>query len=149
MDTLFPTLSGRYKSYFNTTHYVLVATGRGMEWIFPIIKRKLSDEPHSHLTIVYSNHTEADIWYKQELEGLQKRFNQQLQVTFFVENTTNPHFTQGEITQTYLEALINQNIKPHLIFGICADEAVSDFVRDRLLFLGIPSRDIHQTNIPQ
>ncbi|RMG81143.1 MAG: phenylacetic acid degradation protein, partial [Bacteroidetes bacterium] len=54
----------------NSKHYLFFAAGSGITPVISLIKQGLHEEPNSKFTLFFSNKTEQDIIYKNELEEL-------------------------------------------------------------------------------
>lgn len=134
-----------YKTYF------LFAAGSGITPIISILKSVLHASPNSAVNLFYGNTNQDTIIFKKELDELQEKFTQRLNIIYTLSNpnvwTTWEQWKgkKGRIDAEAVEQFITENppIAQTTEYYICGPGAMNISIQKTLMELGIPKELIH------
>ena len=119
--------------------YVLIAGGVGITPIYAILKDLKEHDPLPGVTLIYCNHHESDILFKQDLENwFHVRSNWNLNFVC----TSQPDWpgTKGRITPSMVNELCGGDLSG--TFFLCGPFALIDSIRKYLRSEDVPKRKI-------
>lgn len=90
----------------NKRHLVMFAAGSGITPIMAMLKTILHGEPHSRISLIYSNKTYPRIIFKDELASLSKAFRGRLEVYHVLTQDKNPPIDAPIFYKSRLSKLI-------------------------------------------
>lgn len=125
--------------------FVGIAAGSGITPVVSILKTVLTQQPHSHFTLLYGNKTRHSIIFKEEIEALKNKFMDRLQVVHILSREkTLTTVNQGRIDASKCETLFKGLLPQDAdAYYICGPEEMIFSVRDFLEGKGIEKNKIH------
>jgi ring-1,2-phenylacetyl-CoA epoxidase subunit PaaE len=141
--------AGRFVINENATqsrHVFLIAAGSGITPIFSLLKQLLHQEPHTHITLIYSNKSvESTIFYEQ-IKTLHRDYSDRLNVVFLWGNVKNLRWAR--LNNTLLEELVRQHLpttaRENALFYTCGPFHFMLMVQITLLTMGFDKDQIHR-----
>ncbi|MGB0523208.1 MAG: FAD-binding oxidoreductase [Flammeovirgaceae bacterium] len=127
-------------------HVILFGGGSGITPLMSILKSALYFEPKTTVSLVYANHDENCIIFKQELEALKNKFGERLNVIHVL---SQPKQMWNGHTGRMDEAMVMNihNLLPKVDapaeYYICGPEGMMDIVQEALSNLKIKDSAIH------
>ncbi|MCX2575974.1 ferredoxin--NADP reductase [Pedobacter sandarakinus] len=121
----------------------LFAAGVGITPLFSILKTALVREDNSIVTLVYSNKTQQDTLFYNELLDWQERYPDRLKIVWIFSNSKN--LLTARLNKFYIEQLIKQHLifnKDSALFYACGPVIYMDLCRITLLGLGFDIKQI-------
>ena len=140
---------GRFYTTIDGKHdknYLLIAAGSGITPVLSIIKTVLTQEPASHLTLLYGNRRTSTIMFKEELEQLKNRYMSRLQILHILdEEERDVDILNGRINNRKGGELCRHVLKLEAIdeFFLCGPEPMISEVSRGLRAEGISEDRIH------
>ncbi|MEZ4935465.1 MAG: 2Fe-2S iron-sulfur cluster-binding protein [Saprospiraceae bacterium] len=146
----------------NKKNYYLIGAGSGITPLMSILKTVLEKEPMSHVFLLYGNRNEDYIIYKNELEGLQKRYAGQLMIEHVLSQPNREKksglgglFSKGKITwegkigridSSVVKKFMEENTPRHKAseFFLCGPGGMIDSAEKVLLDSGFNKENIHR-----
>lgn len=108
--------------------YVLLAGGSGVTPSMSILKSVLHGEPASKVILLYGNRDKASIIFHEELQQLQEKYSDRLQVVHTLENAMGmPDAYEGRMDRPHVKELISKHVGPahaHAEYYICGPSAM-------------------------
>lgn len=130
----------------NKKNYVMIAAGSGITPILSQVKTILSDEPQSHITLIYGNKTKGSIIFKNDIEALKNRHLTRMSVYHVLSRErAEAEFLAGRIDQKKCEYLVEKLIPVDTIDGVylCGPEEMILGAKDALIARGLAAEKIH------
>lgn len=87
---------------------IFLAAGSGITPIYSLIKQLLASPDGPKITLIYSNHAEADTIFFAELQALQKLRPQRLTIEFLFSTATD--ISKGRLSKGLLEKLLSKHV---------------------------------------
>lgn len=127
-------------------HVFLIAAGSGITPVFSLLKQLLHQEPHTHITLIYSNKSvESTIFYEQ-IQTLHRDYSERLKVVFLWGNVKNLRWAR--LNNTLLEELVRQHLpttaRENALFYTCGPFHFMLMVQITLLTMGFDKDQIHR-----
>jgi len=120
---------------------VLIADETGIAVAFNRLKKNLADHSFGCITLVYALLNDvANPLYKAELQSLEKRFSNSLEV-FIISHEEKASIMKAKI-QKSIEVIINSNINTVMQFYAGGNAEMVEQVKKLLCFLGIKETQI-------
>jgi ring-1,2-phenylacetyl-CoA epoxidase subunit PaaE len=145
----------------NRKHYYMIAGGSGITPIMSIIKTIMEAEPQSIVSLLYSNRTEESIIFKNQLDGLQTLYANQLYVEYILsqpkrEKTSGlfSAFKKGTLSWSGKVGRINRDVMNEWLlehpavhkqteYFICGPEGMMQAAESLLLSKQVDKKNIH------
>jgi len=130
----------------NENNYLCIAAGSGITPVLSIIKTMLSQEPKSHVTLLYSNQRIATIMFKEELEAIKNKHLSRFQwINILSREQQDIEILNGRINNKKGGELIRHLLDLHSVnaFFLCGPEAMISEVSRGLRAEGIDEGKIH------
>ncbi|HEV3129231.1 MAG TPA: 2Fe-2S iron-sulfur cluster-binding protein, partial [Solirubrobacteraceae bacterium] len=126
--------------------YVAIAAGSGITPILSIVQTTLEIEADSRFTLIYGNGTAASTMFKDELEQLESRYADRLEVLHV--RSREPHHTRelrGRIDREKLTRWLQSTLPPDAIdeWFLCGPVELVTMARDLLSGRGVDPDRIH------
>jgi ring-1,2-phenylacetyl-CoA epoxidase subunit PaaE len=121
-------------------HYLGFAIGSGITPVLSILRSTLAVEPESRFTLIYSNRTQRDVMFREELEDLKNEHMGRLNIIHILKNDpTGIDLFTGRIDATKLDAMFTQwiNVDTADTAFICGPETAMEVIADRLSHHGM------------
>lgn len=127
-------------------HLFFFAAGSGIVPVFSLIKTALYRYPNVHIILAYSNRSEKDTIYYQQLMSLSERFASQLDIVFLF--SINPDLANARLTKETLQLLLKRfpHDPDHALYYLCGPFA---YMRNTFIALeekGIAAKRIRKEN---
>ncbi|MFW5865953.1 MAG: ferredoxin--NADP reductase [Nanoarchaeota archaeon] len=119
-----------------TNPIVLIAGGSGITPFYPIIS---SFSSRSDITLLYSNRTDNDIIFKEQLNQLAQE-NDSFHLQFFVTHQDNTQFTAKRIDKKDLKKVQKKDTQ----WYVCGPPSMTKAIHDSLLEIGVSEEKIHK-----
>jgi ring-1,2-phenylacetyl-CoA epoxidase subunit PaaE len=122
-------------------HYVGFAGGSGITPILSLLKTALSEESHSHFTLLYGNRGSNSIMFLEELALLKNRYMARLQVYHFLEDEAEEvELFNGRLDQDKLGDILSSIVDPATIDAafICGPGPMMDAAEAALIAADVP-----------
>lgn len=143
------TPSGRFSAPLDPAaqrHWLLIAAGSGITPILSIARSVLSEEPTSHVTLLYGNRDAASVMFQQELDDLKSTCMTRFAVHHFLSRgRRNLDLFDGRIDGSKLTRVFESLVAIDdidLTF-VCGPEHMTLDVLGTLTGLGMPRERIH------
>jgi len=125
----------------NDAMILFMAAGSGITPIFSLLKEVLFQRQQKVL-LIYSNHSEKETIFYNELKELEKQFSRRLSIIFLFSN--NKKLNRARLSVTLLTELLREHVsnKTETIAYLCGPSDYMVMTRITLLTEGIPSENI-------
>jgi ring-1,2-phenylacetyl-CoA epoxidase subunit PaaE len=132
---------------YNKKNYNLFAAGSGITPIISILKTALATESQSRVNLFYGNSNEDRIIFKKELDELQTKYAERLQIFYLFSRPLKPldELLLGRISKEKIKALAQKYVDMKLIneFFVCGPNDVMTNTKEALELLKVPKNKIH------
>ena len=122
-------------------NYLLIAAGSGITPCLSIIKSVLTDEPESHIALVYGNRNTQSIMFRDDLDNLKNQFNDRFMLAHVLTGEKqDAEILNGRIDAEKLDKLHASGlIKPEACNAIylCGPKAMIDNCSEGLIASGV------------
>lgn len=127
-------------------HYLLIGAGSGITPLFSIAQSVLNFEPESRVTLLYGNHDEAHIIFKERLDKLVVENPGRLDVMHTLSQPTgNWVGLTGRINQEKVASLLNKvEDLGNIECFICGPDGMMQTASASLKVLGVPAALVHE-----
>ncbi|TSD96589.1 2Fe-2S iron-sulfur cluster binding domain-containing protein [Skermania sp. ID1734] len=130
----------------NQKHYVGVVAGSGITPVLSILETVLEIETESRFTLVYGNHTKESTMFRIDLDRLESRYADRLQVLHVL--SSEPMHTpelRGRIDAQRLGTLLTTALKPTEVdeWFLCGPIGMSTTAREMLIEHDVAPERIH------
>ncbi|QUR69115.1 fatty acid desaturase [Mycobacterium spongiae] len=120
----------------NQKHYVGVVAGSGITPVLSILATTLGIETESRFTLIYGNRTKESTMFRAELDRLESRYADRLEVVHVLSN--EPLHTpelRGRIDEEKLNGWLSSSLQPDSVdqWFICGPLEMTTTVRDTLI----------------
>ncbi len=123
------------------THYLLIAAGSGITPLLSILKHVLSSKPQSRVSLVYSNRSQKDIIFEQELIDLETRYSDRLKTSYILSRPQpgwkglSGRLDASSLSNIYTE-ILKQDKNP-VVSYLCGPQPFMSMCREALTTLGV------------
>jgi ferredoxin-NADP reductase len=87
---------------------IFLAAGSGITPVYSLIKQLLASPEGPKITLIYSNHAEADTIFYADLQALQSRHAERLTIEFLFSTATD--INKGRLSKGLLEKLLSKHV---------------------------------------
>ncbi|HXB46011.1 MAG TPA: ferredoxin--NADP reductase [Puia sp.] len=132
----------------NQRHFFFIAAGSGIVPIFSLIKKILHEEPLTRVFLIYQNHNESEIIFKNQLEELRKKFRNQFKwVNFLSKAAGNPHYPR-KLNNFLLEEVVGDALdrQKETLFYLCGPPSFMRMAQFTLRWMGFHDEQIKIEN---
>ena len=128
--------------------FFFIAAGSGIVPIFSLIKKILKEEPLSEIILIYQNHSEKDIIFKNHFEELLKGHSAQFKWINFLSNPENHEHHAQKLTNFLLEKLVLENKIEieNIFFYLCGPVSFMRMAQFTLKWMGFDDNHIRKEN---
>lgn len=129
----------------NSNHYLAFVAGSGITPLMSMIKTVLSEEPHSKFLLVYGNQSITDTMFYSELQDLQTKYPDRLQIEYFFSRQSVESCFFGRIERSMVNFLLKNKYKDISFhsYYLCGPEEMIFDVKSALIEQGVPEKDIN------
>lgn len=134
--------TGQFFQYAeDKTHYLLIAAGSGITPLLSILKHVLSSKPQSRVSLVYSNRSQKDIIFEQELMNLETRYGDRLKTSYVLSRPQagwkglSGRLDANSLSSIYTE-ILKQDKNPVVCY-LCGPQPFMNMCRETLTTLGV------------
>ncbi|HTS45248.1 MAG TPA: ferredoxin--NADP reductase [Puia sp.] len=115
-----------------------ITAGSGITPVFSLLKKILAEEPQSRVVLIYQNHDEKSIIFKNQLDGLQKKSPQQLLWISLLTKTARYTHVSQRLNNFLLEKLVQAHLIKDMkqLFYLCGPPALMRMARFTLRLMG-------------
>jgi ring-1,2-phenylacetyl-CoA epoxidase subunit PaaE len=132
----------------NKNHFVMIAGGSGITPIMGIAKSVLVNEPSSKVTLIYCSRSEEQIIFKKQLEALQAKYGERLEV---VHNLSQPsaewNGLKGRLNSQKIKSILTEINHPDLEsskYFVCGPDGVMNTALQALAEMGVDEKSIYK-----
>jgi ferredoxin-NADP reductase len=127
-------------------HYAAIAVGSGITPIVSMLQTTLELETESRFTLIYGNRTNDSIMFRDELDELESRYADRLEVLHVL--SRDPHHTPelcGRIDREKLDRWLTGPLAPDNVdeWFLCGPIELTTLVRDTLIERRVENDHIH------
>lgn len=129
---------------------VLIGAGSGITPLMSMLKAVLSQEPQSHVLLIYGNRNENTVIFKQQLDALEAGSRGRLQVEHVYSqplHATGAHQHTGRLNRTTILRIMEQRHQfpaPQAEYYICGPEGLMAEAQAALELLKVPGSRIRR-----
>ena len=127
-------------------HVFLIAAGSGITPVFSLLKQLLYQEPHTHISLIYSNKSVESTIFHEQIQTLHRDYSERLKVVFLWGNVKNLRWAR--LNNTLLEELVRQHLtttaRKDALFYTCGPFHFMLMVQITLLTMGFDKDQIHR-----
>ncbi|MGB8402520.1 MAG: fatty acid desaturase [Mycobacterium sp.] len=127
-------------------HYVGLVAGSGITPVLSILATVMEIETESRFTLIYGNHTKQSTMFRAELDRLESRYADRLEVLHVLsrEPLHAPELC-GRIDTDRLGGWLTTTLRPEMVdeWFLCGPAAMSTGARETLLERGVDAERIH------
>jgi len=139
--------SGLFTYPNDTTAYdtvIFLAAGSGITPIFSLMREALSRNDGIKFVLVYSNRSEQQTVFLEQLNELQKKYPDRLTIEYY--NSNNMDLQKARFSRNALEALVQKHLTSHsrMLFYLCGPHVYMQNITITLLTEGIPDENIRR-----
>ncbi|MBS1599775.1 MAG: iron-sulfur cluster-binding domain-containing protein [Bacteroidetes bacterium] len=128
--------------------FLFITAGSGITPIYSLIKKILLAEPLSSIVLIYQNHDEKNIIFKNQLKKIETKFAGRIKwISLLTSPRKYPH--QGiRLTNLLLEKLVNEHSisEREKIFYLCGPSALMRMAQFTLKLMGFTDAQIRKEN---
>jgi ferredoxin-NADP reductase/fatty acid desaturase len=127
-------------------HYVAIAAGSGITPILSVLATTLEIETESRFTLIYGNRTTASTMFKRELDELETRYSDRLEVLHVLSRQDgHPPALSGRIEADKLTRWFKEQLDPAQVdeWFMCGPAELVTTARDLLVEHGVDTDRIH------
>ncbi|HZZ45699.1 MAG TPA: fatty acid desaturase [Pseudonocardia sp.] len=126
-------------------HYVALAAGSGITPILSIIATALEVESDSRCTLVYGNRTRSSTMFRDELDSLESRFADRLEILHVLSRERGGSAYHGRIDGELLDGLLKRRLRPGGVddWFLCGPTDMVTEARSRLTESGVVPEQVH------
>ena len=117
--------------------YILFAAGIGITPLFSILKTALSSGIAHKVKLIFSIRNPEDFIYKKELEDLENKFKNQLEIQLVISKT------EGRLTKDKIKSVLSGFNLKSASFYLCGPADYMTFISNTLQNLKVPLKEIH------
>ena len=130
----------------NRKHYVAIVVGSGITPVLSMLQTTLEIETESRFTLVYGNRTKDSTMFRQELDELEARYSDRLEMLHVL--SRDPLHTPelcGRIDQHKLERWLADTLRPDAVdeWFLCGPIELTTAVRETLTEHQVEPEHIH------
>lgn len=132
----------------NQKHFFLIAGGSGITPIIGILKSVFANEPKSKVTLLYCSRHEDHIIFKKELEELEKKFSDKLEI---IHNLSQPTDSwsglRGRLKSETLAEFVSKaesDTEFTTEYFICGPDGILETALEVLASQNVPNEKIHK-----
>ncbi|WP_316831346.1 ferredoxin--NADP reductase [Pedobacter aquatilis] len=121
----------------------LFAAGVGITPLISIMKTALVREQYSRITLIYSNRSQEDTLFYDELNYWQQQYPERLKIVFVFSNSKN--LLTARLNKFYIERLLKEHLtyeRENALFYTCGPVIYMDLCRITLLGMGFDIKQI-------
>ena len=143
--------SGRFTietNPLNERQIFFITAGSGITPVFSLLKKILAEEPRTRIVLIYQNHDENSIIFKNHLNDIKKKHAHQFKwVNLLTSPKKHPH-TAKRLTNSLLEKLLSSHISPskEKLFYLCGPGALMRMAQFTLRLMGFSDEQIRKEN---
>jgi len=129
---------------------VLIGAGSGITPLMSMLKAIVTEEPQSHVLLIYGNRNEETVIFRQQLADLEASSRGRLQVEHVYSQplrATGPHQHTGRLNRTTLLRILEQRHQfpaPQAEYYICGPEGLMTEAQAALELLNVPSSRVRR-----
>ncbi len=125
-----------------------LAAGSGISPIYGLLKKLLMEEPFSRALLIYQNHDEASIIFKEELEALLDKFENRFVMINLLSNPIYKDHVPQRLNNYLLEKLLSTylNINSPHDFYMCGPASFMRMIQFVLKVMGVSDDHIRKEN---
>jgi ferredoxin-NADP reductase/fatty acid desaturase len=125
--------------------YVAVAAGSGITPVLSILSTALQVEPDSRFTLVLGNRTRATTMFAAEIDELESRWADRLEVLHVLSGEKGGSAYSGRIDAALLDRLLAERLRPAEVDGwyLCGPAGLVDTARVALAGSGVAADRVH------
>lgn len=128
-------------------HFVLIGGGSGITPLISILRSILFNEPRSSLSLIYANHDEHSIIFREELAALQQMFAQRFKLTHVLSapvGTAAFPYVKGRLNAGRLRSLLQAEASGReALYYLCGPEGLLELSLGVLADMQLPAERIH------
>ena len=123
----------------NDKHYVAIVAGSGITPVLSMLQTTMEIETESRFTLIYANRTRDTTMFRRELDGLETRYADRLEVVHVLSRET------GRIDRGKLEGWLGGIVAPDDVdeWFLCGPIELVTLTRDTLIEHGVDAGHIH------
>lgn len=129
----------------NTNNYLGIAAGSGITPLMSMIKVTLTEKPKSTFTLIYSNKTEVDTIFKNEIDNLKAKFPNQFNVQHLYSREQKENALFGRVDTGNINFVIKNKFEK-IAFDtafLCGPEEMITTAKETLIKYGLNEGNIH------
>ncbi len=135
------TPEGRFTAAIGGKHsYLLIAAGSGITPCLSIAKSVLTDEPDSHIALLYGNHNTDSIMFREDVDNLKNRFTERFMLAHILTaEKQDAAISNGRIDTEKLNQLSEYGLIDAASYDaiyLCGPQAMTEQCTEALLSLG-------------
>lgn len=122
-----------------------LAAGSGIVPVFSLIKTALHLHPGVHVVLIYSNRSEAETIYYEELKTLQEQYPGNFRIQFLF--SLSADLAKARLNQMLLQVLVKQYSSvpaPNILFYTCGPFAYMRMIEIELLTIGFNASQLRK-----
>lgn len=130
----------------NANHYCAIAAGSGITPILSIIATALRDEPHSRVTLLYSNRTSRSVMFLEELEDLKNQYADRFHlIPVFTREEQESELLSGRLDKARLTKITETLVPVENVddWFLCGPYDMVMDLRDALVEAGVAKAHVH------
>lgn len=129
----------------NNQQLFFLAAGSGIVPVYSLIKTALHTHPYAQVVLIYSNRSEKDtIWYN-ELKALKEKFRENFRIEFLF--SLSPDLLRARLNQTLLQILVKQHAIAEpagMLFYLCGPFPYMRMIEFELQTMGFAASQIRK-----
>ncbi|HEX4865535.1 MAG TPA: 2Fe-2S iron-sulfur cluster-binding protein, partial [Acidimicrobiales bacterium] len=129
----------------NRKHYVAIAAGSGITPVLSILQTALEIETDSRFTLIYGNRTKDSTMFRGELDDLESRYSDRLEIVHVLSGDPRHPELQGRIDRAKLDRWLATTLAPDTVdeWFLCGPLELTTTARDALLEHSAEADHIH------
>lgn len=130
----------------NHKHYCAIAAGSGITPLLSIIATTLATEPHSRVTLLYSNRTSRTVMFLEELEDLKDAYPDRFHlVHVLTREPRDSELLSGRLDKARLTKITETLVPTETVdeWMLCGPHQMVSDLRDALVEQGVDKRHVH------
>ncbi len=128
----------------NIKNYLGIAAGSGITPIMAMLKTVLTEEPNSTFTLIYSNKTEVDTIFKDEIDQLSASFPNQFKIQYVLSREQKEYAINGRIDSNIIHNITSNKLQQTVFDAafLCGPKDMVTTVKNTLIEDGFDENSI-------
>jgi ring-1,2-phenylacetyl-CoA epoxidase subunit PaaE len=129
-------------------HFFFIAAGSGIVPVFSLIKKILKEEPFSKIILIFQNHSEENIIFKDQFSKFEKDHPDRFKWKSLLSQPRSKKYHPQKLNNFLLEKLVYENVETGIetAFYLCGPPSLTRMAQFTLKWMGYGDEQIKKEN---